>query len=319
MRPSGLPRPFFEPQKWPRAPALAHGVPLELYVGVGGKLKTWLKSALLAGSPWSTSLFGAAGRRRGVLESALREAWHEMREREGVAALILDPSTDHEGERLARELFASGAEIARALSVPPNQEVLDDGLSEWVEFVFPSFLAEGRSGEADAQLNKNRLDDLVRAYCREIELAPYLPWEELSYWPSFLRAYAKLSSDLLELASLDWARFQAFISPHDESGEAESLSPGELMLSPSLQVVSRASRGEMHFIARDPLSGHVVDHVATWQEAALVDALSEEFRSHQAELLQSVERARRPAGLQAQGSYADALAKLVTKSIILSG
>lgn len=295
------------------------GIPLEFAANTGGKSKKTLRELRTRGAPWRTALFGVGARRWAALESAVED---ELKVDFGPPQVVLDGPHDEKAIARAQDFFRGffGPDTQICVSATEAPEALHapaaPSLQAWARLIFAG-LADFLSDDAGKEI--------LLAYEREMPLVRYFPWEDFRFFAGYLRTFRSELKAVAEVAALDWARFQAELSPHDEAGEAESLRPGEIMVNPTLQIVRRETRGEMVFVAREAKSSELLEQTANWMHAALVDKAAEEFRIGEAELLVQAASELRgaPAALKFDGALDDRLREslqaLLASGVLLKG
>lgn len=100
------------------------------------------------------------------------------------------------------------------------------------------------------------------------------PWMLLRQWLR-VRETRKLTGFPVHR---DVERLLAYLSPQNEIAELESLEPGKVMVNPTLEVLTKPldRRAPLHAIAR--FKGEIVERELGPLEAALIEAIREDFR-----------------------------------------
>lgn len=215
--------------------------------------------------------------------------------------------------------------------------VQDQNIKEWTalnfgacaRLIFPETFARLDGGTG-------RWESLLELYQSELPNEDR-PWEALRFFAGFLRQEEACDFgredaapvQVADEAALEWARFQALISPHDECAEAKSLLGEQLMVNPAAQILSFAEEGRVRAIVRRRSVHWTLDEFELdWMDVALIDAVQENFRTERPRLLSEVEREYpstsplwilTPAESCAGSSFETRLKRLTERGVLLTG
>jgi hypothetical protein len=168
--------------------------------------------------------------------------------------------------------------------------------------VFPQLIAH--AGE-------QKVASWLKHYLETFNRDDWEPYERLRAFPLYLRNENRLKrvddAWLVDLALWEWTRFVTLYSPIDEDAERASLASGEYMLNPSAQILrldwdflSWPGSGApiknkiMAFVCRykDENKWDLLTREADWSSAAIVDALLEQGRISEQNLVREIEESQ---------------------------
>ena len=173
------------------------------------------------------------------------------------------------------------ANLERKVSVAGADSFSIPDLADWSQALFSSL---------DPVVTKAGIKD----YLAQFPEAGKFPWEGLRFFPGALR---KRDLAAASLAAIDWARFQARMSPHTEMKEESTLAVGETIINPTLQILRPAESGRVSGNASGE-SIHLVwrwddqlhETQIGWREGLLIDEISENPRAQLNGILEHVKQ-----------------------------
>jgi hypothetical protein len=280
--------PLMKPEAWPEPDPKGSGtaegwvLPLDVACVCGGPVKSYMES-LLRSQPvtWLFQLDSFLGGAEGV--TTLIEA--QIRKEAAMRWLAITPEP--------RRFLVSGNPVA-------CEEILREDLGQtgrvsiepvalgavllptgwwFTKEIFCGLLAS--AGEL-------KLRALYNSYLQEFPQADAFPWQGLRFFAGHLRQKKEL--EVAHLAALDWGRFEALFSPHDETHERATLGPEEISVNPTLQVVrpqGRSTSGDIHLIYRHESA--LQERQIGWKAAALIDEAAENPRLLRREILENMD------------------------------